>query len=597
MIVSRLLRTPVDDRERGAALILVLGITVLLSGLIVAGIAYATGAARQSQRDQSWNAALAAAYAGVEEYESRLAADLTYFSYGNPAAPFSASSNVSLPPSTSANPAFGVGPTGTWATVAGSGGDAQFRYEVDSSSFYSEGILRVRSTGRVGTSTRSIVADLKQRGFIDFLYFTDYETSDPQASNPSSTLNCAIYYYEGSRPGCNVIYFGGADDINGPMHSNDAIQTNGKAEFNGKVTTTYKASSGKNYLRDSGTTAPVFKYPTTDPQHVSKIGMPATNAEIRKETRPDLPDEVPNPGCLYTGPTKITFHANGTMTVVSPWTKHTNAKGNGTAGLAEAKCGSPGSAGLAKRDGSTYVGQTLDVPKNLVVYVQNVPTLSTDVNAHTGNTPPFPSPGATACATSSNSIGFPLKGAYPSVSETPPFSKAYECRAGDLFVEGTLKGRATLAAEKYVYVTGDIAYTDKGFGGDMLGLVGNDAVWVWNPVNGSGNTLLPDNRRIDAAILSVAHTFMVQNYNKDSGDNKGTLTVTGAIAQKFRGPVGTGSGASMSTGFAKNYNYDERFRQTAPPKFLSPVTTTYGVNVWVEVEPAFAADGSSLDGP
>ena len=27
--------------------------------------------------------------------------------------------------------------------------------------------------------TRSIVADLKQDGFIDYLYFTNYETQDP----------------------------------------------------------------------------------------------------------------------------------------------------------------------------------------------------------------------------------------------------------------------------------------------------------------------------------------------------------------------------------------------------------------------------------
>ncbi|QGQ19372.1 hypothetical protein GC089_09185 [Cellulomonas sp. JZ18] len=591
MSLSRLLRTPADERERGAALILVLGITVLVSGLVVAAIAYATGAARQSQRDQTWNAALAAAYAGVEEYESRLAADLTYFSYGNPAAPFSATSTVKLPPAASANPAFGLGPTGTWATVPGSNGQAQFRYEVDSSSFYSDGILRLRSTGRVGQTTRTIVADLKQLGFIDFLYFTDFEVSDPQARNPGSTTNCAIYY-PSSRPGCDPIYFGGKDAINGPLHTNDAIQTNGAAKFDGKVTTSYKAPSGKNYVRQSGTDLPVFKE-SDDPEQIGKIGMPATNSQLRKETRPDLPQEVPNPGCLYTGPTKITFHPDGTMTVVSPWTKHTNPDGAGKAGVAEAKCGTPGDAGLARRSGSDYVGERIPVPANLVVYVQNVPSVSGDVNATSGNRPPYPAWGGSSCATNSNSIGFPYKGSKSSETEVPPFSSAYSCRAGDVFVQGTLKGKATVAAENYVYVTGDIAYTDRGEGGDMLGLVGNNAVWVWNPVNSSEQTLLGDNRRIDAAILSVAHTFMVQNYDKDKGDNRGTLSVWGAIAQKFRGPVGTSSGGAMSTGYAKDYNYDWRFRQTAPPKFLSPVTTTYGVNVWVEVEPAFAADGTA----
>ncbi len=588
MTMSRLLRVPADEREDGVAMIVVLGVTMLLAALVVAGIAYSTGAARQSQRDSGWSASLAAAYAGVEEYESRLANDLGYFAYGNPAAPFTvetgSATRVSLPTGASANPAFGIGTSGTWATVAGSGGAAQFRYEVDNSQFYIDGTLRIRATGRAGGDTRSIVADIKQKGFIDFLYFTDYEVMDPQALNPTSTKDCAIHYYEGSRSGCTLIYFGGADTINGPLHTNDALQTNGAATFNGKVTTAYKASSGANYVKSSGTT-PSFLI-STDPQNIATIGMPATNSQLKKETRSDLPLEVPNPGCLYTGPTSITFHSNGTMTVISPWTKETNTAGTSDAtGTHPAKCGTPGSTGLAKMSGSTYVGETIDVPSNLVVYVQNVPSGTGNANYTSGSRPPYPTSGASTCATNANSIG------YPRTSESVPFSGAYGCRNGDVFVSGTLSGNATIASENYIYVTGDIRYDDDAE--DMLGLVGNNAVWVWNPVNSSGTPLLTTkNRRIDAAILSVGHTFLVQNYDKGSS-NRGTLTVNGAIAQKFRGPVGTGSGASMSTGYGKDYNYDERFRYTAPPKFLSPVTTTYGVNVWVEVEPGFNADGSA----
>lgn len=586
MKLSRVLRGPAEEREQGVAMIVVLGITILLGALVVAGIATSTGAARQSQRDEGWSAALAAAYAGIEEYESRLANDLGYFSFGNPAAPFTvatgSSAKVTLPTGAAANPAFGVGTSGTWATVPGSGGKSQFRYEVDNSKFYIDGTLRIRATGRAGGDTRSIVADIKQKGFIDFLYFTDYEVMDPQALNPTSTTNCAIHY-PGSRPGCTNILFGGADEINGPLHTNDALQTNGPAKFNGKVTTTYKASSGANYVKTGGT-SPTFLLPG-DPQNIGTIGMPPTNSQLKKEVRSDLPLEVPNPGCLYTGPTKITFHSNGTMTVISPWTKFTNVVGAENSGSNPAKCGTPGDTGLAKRSGSTYVGQTFAVPSNLVIYVQNVPSTSGNVNRTDGSRPPYPASGGSNCATNANSIGYPVTG------EKLPFSAAYQCRTGDVFVEGTLKGNATIAAENYIYVTGDMRYNDAGE--DMLGLIGNNAVWVWNPVNSSNQPIYSaKNRRIDAAILSVGHTFMVQNYDKGSS-NRGVLTVNGAIAQKFRGPVGTGSGASMSTGYGKDYNYDERFRYTAPPKFLSPVTTTYGVNVWVEVEPAFNADGSA----
>ncbi|NMR20162.1 hypothetical protein [Cellulomonas fimi] len=582
------LQTPIEDRERGIAMIMVIGVGAVLAGLVVAAISYSLGGLRKARSDQDWNAAIAAAYAGVEEYQSRLANDTGYFLSGNPSSTFSnptaaTPAPVKLPTGAATNSAFGVGATGTWAEVPGSSGAAQYRYEIDNSRFNIDGTLRLRSTGRSGDETRTIVADLKQQGFIDFLYFTDYEVMDPTALNPTSTANCAIRY-PGSRPGCSTIYFGGADVIKGPLHTNDTIQTNGAAKFQGKTTTGWQnPSGGANYLK-SGTT-PTFSVPG-DPSVMPIIGMPPTNSQIKKETRTDLAD-VPNPGCLYTGPTSITFTSDGKMQVISPWTKATRI-GNAadSTGTSPAACGTPGSAGLAKTTvtgGSTkYVGQEVTVFPNMVIYVQNVPNASGNVNGTpSSDTPPFSS--TVKCESNGNSLGYPVS------KEDLPFTNAYGCKNGDAFVEGTVKGNVTVAAENYIYVTDDLEYEDDTE--DMLGLIGNNAVWVWNPMDGNKPLNGSKNRKIDAAILSVAHTFMVQNYNKGN-DDRGTLSVYGAIAQKFRGPVGTGSGASMSTGYGKDYVYDERFRYTAPPKFLSPVTTTYGVNVWVEVSPVMNPDGS-----
>ena len=130
---------------------------------------------------------------------------------------------------------------------------------------------------------------------------------------------------------------------------------------------------------------------------------------------------------------------------------------------------------------------------------------------------------------------------------------------------------------------GDLLYANKDT--DMIGLVGQNAVWVYSPINTSGNYILGNNREIDAAILSVAHTFQVQNY---TAGGRGTLTVYGSIAQRFRGTVGTTGGS----GYTKAYAYDPRFRYSAPPKFLSPATTTYGVNVWVEISPVYNVNGT-----
>jgi hypothetical protein len=43
----------------------------------------------------------------------------------------------------------------------------------------SSGTFRIRATGRAGTVTRSIVTTLRRQSFLDYIYFTDYETRDP----------------------------------------------------------------------------------------------------------------------------------------------------------------------------------------------------------------------------------------------------------------------------------------------------------------------------------------------------------------------------------------------------------------------------------
>jgi hypothetical protein len=79
------------------------------------------------------------------------------------------------------------------------------------------------------------------------------------------------------------------------------------------------------------------------------------------------------------------------------------------------------------------------------------------------------------------------------------------------------------------------------------------------------------NVTIDAAILAIAHSFIVDDYN--CGAKRGTLKVNGAIAQKYRGAVGTtGSGGS---GYLKSYNYDSRLKYIEPPSFIAPEKTAW----------------------
>ena len=324
MIAFRRFRLRLRTAQDGIAMVMVIGIGSVMTLLIVSALALSYGSQQKSTNDMDWNGALAAAFAGVEEYQSRLSEEPGYVKYGNPDSLFSHPTQlgpapVTLPTGTMVNPAFGVGPTGTWAS--GKDGDGverfKFRYEVDNSKYSSTGNIRLRATGMVGDQTRSVVADLRQSGFIDYLYFTDLEMQDP-AISPGGCSE--IYTYNG-RGGC-TIQFGVSDVLEGPVHSNDTIYICG-SRFKQTVTTG-RPTGG--YVKPGGCANPTFDRGA--PVYSPPAPFPATNTELIKETRSDLTaDTVPRPGCLYTGPTQITFLAGGSMNVKSPWTKFTNITG------------------------------------------------------------------------------------------------------------------------------------------------------------------------------------------------------------------------------------------------------------------------------
>jgi hypothetical protein len=620
-----------EDGERGAVLITVIGIGAALMLIVTAVLAMAASGTVKSNSDQDWQNAGAAAYAGLADYQARISADNSYEQYGNSASSFSTGSTfTNATPNGKANLAFSTKASESWVGVPGSDGtnadgtrDKQyrewFRYEVNNANYYGQGVVLVRVTGKSGDVTRSIVANLKGTGFINYLYFTDYESGDPTLSNSTCT---PLHWNESPARGqtaCQRIQFGPNDTLAGPVRTNDEFTICG-SKFLNDVQSTAPDSA---YFGGCGT--PTFaKNSTTGvagTQHVASIGLPPTNTNMKQETRSDLTNStVPQPGCLYTGPTTINFTSDGKMTVYSPWTVKTQIAGDpATSGTAPAACGTPGYNKSGNTLGSPG-GQTIVVPKNNLVYVQNVPTVANDPNLWAGKTPSTPSNYSCTGAdgtTVGNGVGFPAKGEETS---TISINDPYNCQRGDAFVQGTFKGALTVVAQNYVYATGDVKYVDAGASAspNLLGLVGQKAVIVYNPVasafcSGSGSnkkcvpmnwvrsngTLAPStstgyatNREIDAAIASNTGTFTVENYDQGSYGGKiysqGELTILGSIAQKYRGPVGLADGS----GFDKDYGYDKRLLTTAPPKFLQPVATTYGPTTQVEVKPAFNADGS-----
>jgi hypothetical protein len=397
------------------------------------------------------------------------------------------------------------------------------------------GTFRIRATGRSGDTSRSIVASFRRRSFLDFLYFTDYETLDPSAypinSNPPSATNrayananCVAYRpFRGHR--CTEIQFISADANRGPFHTNDDILACGgytlgrrksdRIEIAGPGRYQHPGTSGS---CDAG--APNILGTLFSP--VDTLKMPSTNAGLALQA-----------GITFEGRTTIRLHGDQ----MDVWT-----------GPAE-----------------TYT-PNVDLPANGVIYVKS------------GSCPSTQSPLLQSYDESSGCANVTVYGEY-SKSLTIASAK-------DIVIGPKLNADGSLTQSN-----GDLRRS----GDAVLGLIADNFVRVQHSVARSRhdradectNRTAPDGRpmfdvRIDAAILSLNHSFIVDNYA--CGAKLGTITVNGAIAQKFRGPVGTVG----STGFLKDYNYDDRLRYRSPPFFLDPVSASWGVVRQNEQVPAAA---------
>ena len=152
---------------------------------------------------------------------------------------------------------------------------------------------------------------------------------------------------------------------------------------------------------------------------------------------------------------------------------------------------------------------------------------------------------------------------------------------------GTLAGQLTIAAQNDIIIKGNLVYHQYPSGTDVLGLIANNDVDIYHPVNSSGVNQAGSltDPTVDAAILALDHSFFVQNWTK--GAPLGNLTVNGVITQEFRGAVGTFSGTPpvIQTGYNKNYTYDTRLKYLSPPYFLSPTQSAWQRISYSEIIP------------
>ncbi len=482
MISDRGDRRPRPLADEGSALIMVLGAMTVAMLVVSVALSYAMQTMAGARHSTEWNQAFAAAEAGVDDYLARLNKDDNYW-LTSPAVGHQHlgeagwdwdCDNTALQRTFDASPApcgWDDGTDAGWMPVNGSD-RAFFHYDLDVVSTPVDGTIDLVSTGRVGNVTRSIEVTLRRGGFGEFLYATTYETTDPaEYDHPDQVYEqCAKYYWAGRR-GCQDITFIGGDKLNGPVHSNDTIlMTDGTSTdplgpwFTDKVTTSDPScaphppdySSCYRNGNAHGSVHPRFDKGMT---HRDEVDLPESIGNLQQYV--DRPDAAPSgwkpAGCLYTGATRIEFHPaasgddSGTMTVWSPGSRGTQLNDG---------CGDPG---------GDWPQPNLAVPENGLIYVRTAPA-----------DPDSPPDGPCAPKTFGTA---PSGGDLPSASDWNQTQSAANCREGTAYVNGTLRGRVTVSAENNIVVTGDLTYQGGENGTDVLGLIADNSVQIYHPVN------------------------------------------------------------------------------------------------------------------
>lgn len=614
--------------EDGFTMVAMMGVLLIVVALVFTTFSAADGDLKPGRADEDRRVAYAAAEAGIQNYLFHLVQNEDYWSRcTNVAQPHAVNQRWS-----------GSGPdTRTnWLPIPGGGGPAAARYAIellpangsgqcvqgDETSIVdaATGTIRIRSTGQAGTTgpKRSIVATLRRRSFLNYLYFTDLETFDPglysvlargyqtrenprpgSPAPPQRSLEqwaaetCGrLHWYRGRSTlapfrgqapnagqlvdgvwrdlemSCVELAFDGAvtatdgdqpptssdrDVINGPLHSNDEILACRFPRFGrgpgdvvevsgpGRPPTATETpadigwralgrcpGSGLNVNFGSGGTLK-SRLGIWRP-NAPLLTLPPSNAQLRDDAQPAY---------RFKGQTRIRL--NGTNMTVT-----------GT-----------------RESGEVLNGTVLPIPADGVVYVS--------ADAAQPACAPYNALAPTGRAAS---------GSEPAVVISPG--------CANLTVSGTYGVSLTLGAENDVIVEDDLIDGSSASTDALLGLIANNYVRVHHAVTPPVRTATGfscttsggpwPNLRIDAALLALAHSFVLDNHF--CGALLGTLQIFGSVSQRYRGPLGQLADGVPLSGFAKSYEYDDDLRFRAPPKFLDPLAAGWQVQLYSEQIPA-----------
>lgn len=592
--------------EEGIALLYVLAAMVVVFGVTGAALAAVTLDTQGTTADTSQKQAYAAAQAGIQRYLFDLNTNNTYWTQ---CAPSTANWIVNT----------GASQTGHQASVPGSSGESYSVMLLPASgqSTYTQcsvadpvnsmitatgsdaGTLRIASTGYAGTAKRTIVAAIRQQNFIDYAYFTTYETSDPlvqvdDAFAATSDQDIAIEPSDqcqanGNPSGCGNLYSqaltGGASN-DGHTYPGATAQCS-QYRYQSRESQPFFSNSyvygGRTYQLNDGSGRGYctnIQFINNDqingPFHSNDSVLICGNPTFGQQSGDSV--EFGGDPTVYPSGSLEAGGCSGAPNVQGKLTKQ------------DTHLNMPSIGSLSSLATTTYAGTTCLILGTQIQVAQ-------------------PAAGQ-SCATSSlsySSIAYPSNGVlYVKNSSSAQCNYTYDVDdpvyavstgnigCGTVFVKGQPAQPLTIGTAQDVVIDGNITYPSPNTNGALLGLIANGFVRVYHPVTGgvcssagasnaSGYTPIS---QISAAMLSLQHSFIVDDYS--CGNNLGTLNVTGSIAQNFRGTVGAGN-----AGYTKNYVYDRRLAYEEPPHFLAPSNGAFAIGHQTECDVASSCDSTS----
>jgi Tfp pilus assembly protein PilX len=508
------LRSAAVRAEEGFTMIIAIGVMFVTSLLLVAAFTVANGDIHLSHQDTAQKQAYYAALAGVQRYEQLLQNEPGYWQSCKGAestvpeeseekyvvTPLTASSSASK--TCSAENPFG--------TMIESKGTLANTFRIKSTGYAGK-------VGVAGSASRTLVATFGVTGFLDYVFYTNFETEDPglyKESNPKLAEECEGRTYNTwavkEKKSCPAIWFKTGDEIEGPLHTNDTAAIEGSTVFG------RKEHEPKDVVEMNG-----GSYGTASgcPSKAGATYNTASKCYIT--TGPTLappPDDESLE--LYVEPE---YNFKGAT--------HIELKGN--------------EMSVTYQSGGKEVTKLMKWPAKGLIYVQ-----------------------------SEGSCGYKFE---PENSDNAT-ETSKEVNCGNVYVHGSYEKSLTIGASgdvivnESVYpssVAGKLAASGspatKPTGTAVLGLIANDYVRLYHPCSGGTNqTGSFKDPWVYAGILATKHSWIVDNSSCGAGEGK--LNVYGAIGQNYRGVVLRGG-----SGYVKNYEYDDRLATDEPPFFLAPL--------------------------